>query len=123
MPGMSEAIWDNLGVFFAAVVVMLIVRTVNRRERLSKRKTRIAIATVTALTVGYAVSFGPACWLVDGNFLPREAIRRVYLPLTIVIAGSPQSIQSLFLNYCESRLAPLPRGVEPAGYKWILESY
>lgn len=123
MPGMSEAIWDNLGIFCAAFVVLLIVRIVNRRERLSKRKARVAIATVATVTVVYAFSFGPACWLVDGHFLPREAIRRVYLPLTVLIARSPRAVQSLFFNYCESRLAPLPRGVEPAGHKWILESY
>jgi hypothetical protein len=120
---MSGAIWDNLGAFFAACFVLLIVRVINRREQLSKRKVLVAVGTVAAATVLYASSFGPACWLVDGHLLPREATRRAYLPLTIMVARSPERLQQFFLQYSESRLAPLPRNVEPTGHKWILESY
>jgi hypothetical protein len=120
---MSGAIWDNLGVIFAAFVVLLIVRVANRRERTSRGKSLIAVGGIVALAALYVFSFGPACWLVDGHFLPREAARRVYLPLTIMIARSPDSVRLYFIEYSKSRLAPLPRNVEAVGLKWILESY
>jgi hypothetical protein len=49
----------SLGVAFAAFIVWLTVRIVNRRERWAKR---IALGIVTTVVL-YALSFGPACWL------------------------------------------------------------
>ncbi len=56
---MSEAILPALGVVFAAFVVWLTVRIVNRRERWAKRT---ALAFVVVLVL-YPLSMGPAYWI------------------------------------------------------------
>jgi WD40 repeat protein len=73
-----------LAVAFAAFVVWLAVRIVNRRERWAKR-------TAVGLIVGgpalYVVTFGPACWLAGCGMVPMGIVRPAYSPL-ILLAGS-----------------------------------
>ena len=57
-----------LAIAFAAFCVWLTVRIVNRRERWAKW----TLVAVVGLPVLYVVSFGPACWAVDGERLSPE---------------------------------------------------
>ncbi len=54
-------VFSTLSVAFAAFVVWLAVRIINRRERWAKRT---AMAVMAAAPVLYVLSFGPVCWMM-----------------------------------------------------------
>ena len=79
-----------LGVAFAAFVVWLAVRIVNRRERWAKR---VAIALAVALVL-YPLSIGPATWLNDRGLLPASAVPSIFRPLFWMYEPAPRSIRA-----------------------------
>lgn len=68
----------TLAVAFAAFCVWLMVRIVNRRERLAKWM----LAAVVGLPVFYVASFGPACWITCRNGPTNGSlVRIIYCPI------------------------------------------
>jgi hypothetical protein len=66
-----------LAVTFAAFVVWLVVRFVNRRERWAKWSLILAVG----LPVAYVASFGPACWISSRAGNGQAVVNVVYQPL------------------------------------------
>jgi hypothetical protein len=66
-----------LGVAFAAFVVWLAVRIINRRERWAKW----TLAAVVLLPVLYVASFGPACWIASRMNADAILLSAIYSPL------------------------------------------
>jgi hypothetical protein len=78
-----------------------------------------ATVVVVAVLVGYPLSFGPACWLVDRQLLPSQPARSFYDPLLAVIARSPKPVKDVITRYC--KLLPPPNRITGAsGMWWIL---
>jgi hypothetical protein len=84
----------RLGLAFAALAVWLTVRIINRRERWAKR-TAVAL---TVVLLGYPLSFGPACWIIDRwehGDINRNSVRftaKVYAPFVQMAYEGPQWI-------------------------------
>lgn len=67
-----------LGVAFAAILVWLIVRIINRRERWAQR----TLAAIIIIPLLYVASFGPACWLSNYEYLDSQLAWLAYRPVT-----------------------------------------
>lgn len=74
-----------LAIAFAAFVVWLTVRIINRRERWAKWM----FVTTVGLPVLYVVSFGPACWIVSRVNWGDSVIPVVYRPIIQVMQHEP----------------------------------
>jgi hypothetical protein len=96
-----------LSVAFAAFCVWLTVRIVNRRERWAKWTAAGLIALIV-----YALSVGPAIWLVDRKLLSAETVVTIWKPV-YWLELSPVT-RSAFQSYCLIWVRP-----QPAGDKWI----
>jgi hypothetical protein len=84
-----------LAVPFAAFCVWLGVRIVNRRERWAKW----TLAGVLGVPVLYALSFGPACWLVRHNCLAKLSVAHVYFPIVRYSRHAPRRVFDVVLEY------------------------
>jgi hypothetical protein len=97
---MSDAAFQSLvgvvGVAFAAFVVWLTVRIVNRRERWAKRMLAIA----AALSALYALSFGPVCWISSRT--ESRSLPAVYLPIGWLLNNSPHPIATVIVRYARA---------------------
>jgi hypothetical protein len=71
-----------LAAAFAAVVVWLVVRFVNRRERWAKW-----VLVAIAVPIIYVASFGPACWISSRAKIGRKAVVWLYYPIARHCAG------------------------------------
>jgi hypothetical protein len=89
-----------IGVIFVAIVVWLLVRTINRRETWAKR----TLAVVVGLPALYVASFGPVCWLTDRQMISYESTDSVFRPLAITSAYS--GVYAIVYWY--GTLMPLP---------------
>src|SRR5262245_1641677 len=76
-----------------------------------------ATVLVVVALVGYPLSFGPACWLVDSGSVSRDLAETLYLPLIALVAQCPDSIQRAMIDYCEF---VEPENIEiPSGYYFV----
>jgi len=86
---------------YAAFLVWLAVRIINRKERWAKR----TLAATLLLPVLYVASFGPACWLASQKIDPRDQSIKaspalaVYSPLARLVADAPYSRLGRFLMW------------------------
>jgi hypothetical protein len=97
----GELILASVSVVFAAFVVWLTVRIVNRRERWAKWT---LVAALAGLPVLYVASFGPACWIssrTDSQTLPVT-----YLPIGWIMENSPQPIAMALVDYAHAGMLP-----------------
>ena len=94
-----------LAVAFAAFCVWLTVRIVNLRERWAKR----TLAAVVGVSVVYVASFGPACWLVSHEGLPRLGTARIYRPLVRTANKEGPAISRILCWYTEVLDAEIAR--------------
>jgi hypothetical protein len=78
----------------------------------------ITVALVVA-QVGYPLSFGPACWLVDCDLLPADRTRRFFDPILTVIVRSPGPVRHSAMAYCNLLHPPDPFAIS-SGKWWIL---
>jgi hypothetical protein len=85
----------TLGVAFAAFVVWLTVRIVNRRERWAKW----TLATVIVVPVLYVMSIGPAAWIAirTGNLKLMHGW--FWAPLETVVARGPDQLVTRYGEY------------------------
>jgi hypothetical protein len=67
----------SLAVTFAAFVVWLAVRFVNRRERWARWMLILGVG----FPVAYVGSFGPACWITSRAEVGQTAVSWIYWPL------------------------------------------
>jgi hypothetical protein len=65
------------------------------------RRLRWAVLAVLAAPTLYVLSFGPACWLVDGGSLPIGPTARMFCPLVVAALEGPELIRRP-LNWCGS---------------------
>ncbi len=91
-----------LGAAFAAFIIWLAVRIVNRRERWAKRT-----AMAFIILAMYPLTYGPACWLLSRSLLPRKPTIYVYMPLIFVEIEGPEPMKSI-LEWYHGVLAPIP---------------
>ena len=92
-----------LAVAFAALVVWLVVRIVNRRERWAKW-TAIVVSVMVSLPVLYIASFGPVCWIFWSHWCPTElqdAINIAYMPAQRLLEECPEPTRSVLIWYME----------------------
>jgi hypothetical protein len=83
-----EMVLPVLAVASGSVFVWLTVRVVNQRERWAKWT---AVALVAAV-VGYPLSFGPACRLIEEGYLPiNSPWICIYCPLTRLASSTKPS--------------------------------
>jgi hypothetical protein len=85
-----QIILTALAVTFAAFVVWLVVRFVNRRERWTRR---LLIGIAASTPVLYVLSTGPATYLVTRGLLSSEAVDGLfvfYSPLRLIIVNGPE---------------------------------
>jgi hypothetical protein len=47
-----------------------------------------ATVVLVGLPLLYVLSFGPACWMVDGGMVAARPVARIYRPIVIVVAKS-----------------------------------
>ena len=94
-----------LAIAFAALCVWLAVRIVNRRERWAKW----TLASAVGLPVMYVASFGPACWLVSHDGLPRLGTARIYRPLVHISNKEVSAVSSILCWYAEVLDAEIAR--------------
>ena len=97
-PRASDFMMAALAVAFAAFVIWLTVRIVNRKERRTKRTAVILVA----LLVGYPLSWGPALWLHYRGHLPESlspAISAFYWPLERLSSSGPKQLRGVLSAY------------------------
>jgi hypothetical protein len=86
--------WFTLMVIgWGAMIIWLIVRFVNRRERWARRILSAAIG----LPIVYVVSLGPACW-VTSRLGGYRAVAWVYSPLLSTFHGQDPKTQSPYFH-------------------------
>jgi hypothetical protein len=78
----------------------------------------ITLALVAVL-VGYPLSFGPACWMVDCDLFPADGTRRFFEPLLTATVRSPTPVRSAAMAYCNLLHPPDPFAFS-SGKWWIL---
>ena len=84
-----------LAASYAAVLIWLMVRIINRKERWAKR----TLAVSLALPVLYVASFGPACWITASVAIkqPVPEWMVIYYPLGIHAARGPKPTREALL--------------------------
>jgi hypothetical protein len=86
-----------LAVSYAASLIWLTVRIINRKERWAKR----TLAVVVLLPGLYVTSFGPACWWLSGpieegpvfDYVEARCAPRIYQPLAWLARHGPRSVR------------------------------
>jgi hypothetical protein len=128
MPGI-RIVLPILGAAFAAAVVWLTVRLIDRRERWAKW----TLAAMVALPVLYIASFGPACRMAATSFaeyasaaqIPRATWMNAYRPLCWITDRCDGSFFSeailQYVSVCIPRksLIAVPMD-DDAGHLWIV---
>ena len=57
-----------------------------------------ATVGLVVVLVGYPLSFGPACWMVDRRLIPHDVTKFAYVPLMRVVQRCPISTQVAFIE-------------------------
>jgi hypothetical protein len=66
-----------------------------------------ATVVVVVVLLAYPLSFGPACWMVDLEFIPEQPVAIVYRPLAVcVVRCMPSSVGKVFAAYGSAFAAP-----------------
>jgi len=94
-----------LGVAVAAFCIWLGVRIISRK----KNAGWVLLASVPfVVLIGYPLSFGPACLLMDAGVLPRPALKFIFYPvLDRVLEGSFARRAYEWANMCGGETAYL----------------
>lgn len=79
-----------VAVAFAGLCVWLAVRIINRRERWAKWM----LAATLSLPVLYVLSFGPACWALDWQWLSPEFVARAFYPILKWSSDAPDGVRA-----------------------------
>lgn len=75
-------------------------------EPKKRRRDWVVWLVVALLPLSYALSIGPACWLVTREVVPFRVAKSAYAPVVRCVSLTPEPLQRIVQGYC-GRAGPL----------------
>ena len=95
----DDAIFLGVCALLVATALWITVRLINRRQRWTPPMKWTAIAL--GVSVLYAASFGPACWLSEYDMLDGHDVWLAYRPITWLSVCGPGPVRRALREWAE----------------------